>query len=120
MKKIGLLIAVGFLISIDLAASNQCSCQEVKKKTSNQTEFIHFLEKSELNFTATIETKAVRGVQSARYYYCDNDHGFLVVKLHDTELIYKEVPLQTWFEFKFADSSNSYYKEEIKYKYITT
>lgn len=120
MKKIGLLIAFGFLISINLAASDQCSCKEVKKKTSNQNEFIQFLEKSVLNFSEKIETEAVRGVQSAKYYYCDNDHGFLVIKFHDAELIYKEVPLQTWFEFKFAESSESYYKEEIKYKYITS
>ena len=69
MKKIGLLIAFGFLISINLAASNQCSCKEVKKKTSNQSEFIQLLEESGLNFTEKIETEAVRGVQSAKYFY---------------------------------------------------
>ena len=118
MKKMSLLIAVGFLISINLAASNQCSCQQFEKKTDSQTELIHLLEKSELEFAAKIQTESVRGVLSATYYYCENEHGYLLVKLHDKELLYKNVPLQTWFEFKFSETSNSFYKDEIKYNYI--
>lgn len=60
----------------------------------------------------------VRGVQSASYYYCNDDHGFLLVKLHDKELLYKDVPLNVWFEFKFANSLQTFYKDQIKYDFI--
>ena len=119
MKKIGLLIAFGFLISINLSAKDNCSCKESQKHISNQDQIINSLEKSDLEFKSTVETSFVRGVVGARYYYCDDDHGFLLIKLHDNEMLYKDVPLKTWFEFKFSESSNSFYKDKIKYNYIT-
>ena len=113
-------MAVGFLIAIDLAASDRCSCHTKLDKTQSQRELMQFLENSELEFSSTINTNAVRGVLSASYFYCDQEHGYLVIKFHDDVLIYKDVPLKTWFEFKFADSSNLFYKENIKYNFITT
>ena len=120
MKKILLLMAVGVLISINLAASDRCSLHRIERKIKTQDELIKYLEKSDLKFTSLVETNAVRGVLSASYFSCGQDHGYLVVRLHDGELIYKDVPLKTWFEFKFADSSDTFYKEEIKYNFITT
>ena len=119
MKKIGLLIAFGLLISINLSAKDNCSCKEFQKHISNQDQIITSLEKTDLEFKSTVETSSVHGVVGARYYYCDDDHGFLLIKLHDNEVLYKDVPLKTWFELKFSESSNSYYKDEIKYNYIT-
>jgi len=119
MKKIVLLIVIGFLFSSDITAGDKCSCMKFHKNAVSQTEIISTLENSDLDFTPAFETESVRGVLSARYYYCDEDHGFLLVKLHDKEVFYKDVPLQTWFEFKFSKSSESYFKNEIKYNFIT-
>ena len=121
MKKIPLLIAIGFLISLDIVASDQRSCHRIESDIKNQPELIQYLENADFKFTAQVETDAVRGVLSAKYYSCDHDQGYLVVKFHDDELlVYKGVPLKTWFEFKFANSSDLYYKEEIKYNFVTT
>ena len=119
MRKIRLLIAVGFLISLDIAASDRHICHRIESDITNQHELIQYLEKADFKFTSQVETNAVRGVLSASYFSCDHDQGYLVVKLHDDELVYKGVPLKTWFEFKFADSSELFYKEEIKYNFIT-
>lgn len=119
MRKLVLLTVFGLFISINSQASNKCSCKELQNNTPSQKELVDTLEKSELDFKPTIQTTYVRGVLSASYYYCDEDHGFLLINLHDEELLYKDVPLQTWFELKFSDSSNLYYKDEIKYNFIT-
>jgi len=119
MKKIVLLIALGLLtINISKAGKN-CICKDFKTTASSKEKVVTSLEKSNLEFAQSFIINKVRGVQSASYYYCDDDHGFLLVKLHDKEVLYKDVPLITWFEFKFADSSESYFKEEIKYNFIT-
>jgi len=119
MKKEGFLLALCFLLSINLNAMANCSCKEFQKQISNQDQLLTSLEKSDLEYKSTIETSLVRGVVGARYYYCDDDHGFLLIKLHDGELLYKDVPLKTWFEFKFADSTNMFFRDNIKYNYIT-
>lgn len=106
------------LFFTNVIAGNSCSCDDFKYKFESQTELIKTLEKSELDFAPTFETSSVRGVQSASYYYCNDDHGFLLVKLHDKELLYKDVPLNVWFEFKFANSLQTFYKDQIKYDFI--
>jgi len=119
MRKTGFLIAIGFLVSFQVFAEDKCSCKEFQKSNSDLQEIIVSLERTDLEFEANITTKSVRGVLNAKYYYCANDQGFLLVKLDDKEMLYKNVPLQTWFEFKFASESTSFYKDRIKYNYIS-
>ncbi len=119
MKKI-LLIALLILYSYSsVHAEKGCANTDFHTNLVSQHDLIHTLESSELEFVQTIETNAARGVLKASYYYCDKDHGFLLVKFHDRELLYKDVPLKTWFEFKFAESTDSYFIEEIKYAFIS-
>ena len=117
MSKTVLIIALGFFVSFFATAEDKCSCQKFEKSIDQQ-KLVKSLESSEFEFAAKINTNSVRGVLSASYYYCYNDSGYLFVKLHDKELLYKNVPLQTWFEFKFSDAATSFYKDEIKYNYV--
>ena len=109
---------MSFLFFTDANAEKKCSCDDFNNRSKSKTELVNTLEKSDLEFAPTFETLSARGVQSASYYYCDDNHGFLLVKLHDKELLYKDVPLKVWFEFKFAHSLQSYYRDQIKYDFI--
>lgn len=40
------------------------------------------------------------------------------IKLKNKEKLYKDVPLQTWFDFKFNVALDSFYISHIKYNYI--
>lgn len=106
------------LLITNVKAEKKCICNGIDKRFKSLTELVKTLEKSDFKFAPTFETLSVRGVQSASYYYCDDEHGFLLVKLHDKELLYKDVPLNVWFEFKFANSLQSFYKDQIKYDFI--
>ena len=118
MRKTGILIAIVFLFSFQVFAEDKCNCHEAERIVQDQQSLLETLESSELEFSAKLETESVRGVLSASYYYCENDSGYLFVKLHDKELLYKNVPLQTWFEFKYSSTATAFYKAQIKYNYI--
>ena len=119
MRKIGLLLGVILLMSTHIIADSKCVCKEFQKSNPDQQALIRSLESTDFPFAADISTNSVRGVVGASYFYCENDQGFLLVQLNDEELLYKDVPLQTWFEFKFSNEHTSFYKERIKYHYIS-
>ena len=119
MKKTGLLLLFVFSISTYTIANNSCNCMDFQKSNPDQQQLIRTLEKTDFEFAADINTNSVRGVVGAKYFYCENDKGFLIVQLDDKELLYKNVPLQTWFEFKFSEEFTSFYKEHIKYQFIS-
>lgn len=118
MYKTVFLIALGFLVSFYVRAEDKCNCNAAERFVQDQQSLLEMLESSKLEFAAKLKTESVRGVLSASYYYCENDSGFLFVKLHDKELLYKDVPLQTWFEFKYSSTATAFYKAQIKYNYI--
>lgn len=118
MKNLVLLITLIFFFFTFAKAEEKCNCKEFHNRSKSQNELVESLEKSNLDFNETFETTSVRGITGASYYYCDNDYGFLLIRLNDEELLYKEVPLKVWFEFKFANSIKSYYTDEIKYDFI--
>ena len=119
MKKIGLIIAICALSSIQTYANKNSACDNFKNASYSQTELIKNLENSDLEFTQTFEIPSARGIQKVSYYYCQGKGGFLLVKFHDKELLYKEVPLNVWFEFRFTDPTQSFYIKQIKYNYIS-
>jgi len=112
------IIIFGVFISYNSHAADKCSCPKIENQIDDQAEVLNTLKSVELDYTSKLITDSVRGVISASYFYCEKDSGFLLVKLHDKELLYKDVPLQKWFEFKYSDTATAYYKDEIKYNYI--
>ena len=118
MQKNLIVLVFGLLMYSFAIADEACVCKTYPKGPQSSEKIINSLKKSELNFVQSFETDQVRGIREASYFYCDNDQGFLLVILHNKTLLYKNVPLRTWFEFKYADSFDSYYTDEIKYKFI--
>jgi hypothetical protein len=119
MIKTSLLLFFVFSISTYSHANNSCACKDLQKSNPDQQQLIRTLEKTDFEFEADIVTNSVRGVVGARYFYCEDDKGFLIVQLDDKELLYKNVPLQIWFEFKFTGEYTSFYTEHIKYDFIS-
>lgn len=116
MKNIIHTIAIVLIISFVAKAGNNHDNSKASKSDS-QKELLQMLNKSDIKFEASLENDVVRGIQSASYYF-DGNSGLLYVKFHDKELVYKDVPLKVWMEWKFSDSITSYYKQNIKYDYI--
>lgn len=116
-KKI-ILFITAICISGHLAAQSSCNCEKVDEYHEKPDKIIAFLEASELSFSETLVNEKVDGIQQASYYYCEDGEGYLFIKLGDKERLYKDVPLEVWFELKFNDTMDDYYKFQIKYVYI--
>ena len=101
-----------------LIAQGSCNCENVDHINENPEKVVAYLESSDLSFTESVDSKKVEGIQEASYYYCKDGHGFLLIKFDKKERLYKEVPLEVWFELKFNDTMDHYYKSQIKYVFI--
>lgn len=106
-----------FLSGVTIA-SDPCQCEQANKFSKKQNEIVEFLETTDLNFSETFVNDEVSEIVEASYYYCNNDHGYLYIKLQNKEKLYKDVPLGLWFELKFNDTPDSFYVSQIKYNYI--
>jgi hypothetical protein len=118
MSKTSLFIVLFVFLSGAIIASDSCHCERANKFSKEQSELIEFLEATDLDFAETFVNEEVSEVIEARYFYCADDHGYLYIKLQNKEKLYKDVPLQTWFDFKFNDAMDSFYISHIKYNYI--
>jgi len=117
IKKI-ILITTFISISTILVAQSTCNCQRIDEYKEKPEKIIAFLEASDLKFSETFVSEKVEGIQQASYFYCEDGEGFLFIKVDDKERLYKDVPLEVWFELKFHDAMEYYYKSQIKYMYI--
>lgn len=113
-----ILFVLLILFSGVIIAKDPCQCDRAKKFSKEQNELIEFLEATDLDYTETFTNDEVSEIVEASYYYCSNDHGYLYLKLQDKEKVYKDVPLNVWFEFKFNEEIESYYTSQIKYQYV--
>ncbi len=109
-------------ITLILIFSVAAKADKIHENTNNAkstapAQIRQILDQSDIVFEASLENDEVRGIQSASYYF-DGNSGLLYVKFDDKELIYKDVPLNVWMEWKFSDAISTYYRENIKYDYI--
>jgi hypothetical protein len=117
LKFIIIAIFAGFTI-LTARAEKPCMCTVLSETPNEQQKFLQNLQTADLEFSDFVINSEVGEIVEGRYYYCDENHGYLHIKLRDKEKIYKEVPLTTWFEFKFNESLEQFYKSKIKYAYI--
>lgn len=106
-------------VSVALWSQEDCSCQKVDDINDDPEKIVAYLENSELNFSESLVGSTGNGIQQAAYFYCDDDQGYLFIKINNKERLYKDVPLGVWFEFKFDDTLERFYRSQIKYEYIS-
>ncbi len=57
------------------------------------------------------------GIMSARFYSCDGNSGYLVIKVDKKDVIYLEVPETKWKGMISSVDINGFYDTEIKGNY---
>lgn len=113
-----LILSLGLILTVNAFAHERCVCEQLNRDSSVNFEEISLANLIEWEFAESFTTESVRGVVGAEYYYCDEEHGILVVDRHEKSMVYKDVPLNIWFEFRYSESADDYYREHIKYQYI--
>lgn len=65
----------------------------------------------------SIDTSKSSWIRSLKYFSCDNQVGFLMLKTDKKEYLFQNVPIHIWNDFKKADSYGEYYNDFIRGKY---
>jgi hypothetical protein len=107
-----------FLALMQLSFTHISECEELIKMLETEKDQHRTLQSFEFNFRESFETPAVRGIQKADYYSCNGKSGYLLVNRHNRALLFKDFPIDQWFEFKFANSPENFYSSMIKYNYV--
>ncbi len=119
MSKKIILLAIFSVLSTVLIVQQVCHCERIVQFSKHPERIIDYLEISDLDYRETVTNENVEEILEATYFYCKGDHGYLYIKLDDKEKLYKDVPLDVWFEFKFHETMDSFYRSEITYNFLT-
>ncbi len=104
--------------SIAQKTEQKFNCEEMPTHFTVADKAIEIIKNSKFQHEESFEALAVRGIRKASFHSCDNETGFLLIEMHDRVVLHKEVPLKIWEEFKFSSALETYYRQNIKYKYI--
>lgn len=107
-----LLICVGIILNaqIDNCAHNNTSWKSEK-------DAIEYIEHESFATTETVLVEEESWMESADFYSCNTDFGFLIVKSKKKSFIHQNVPTKVWEALKGAHSKGGYYNFYIKNKF---
>ncbi|MEJ7823632.1 MAG: KTSC domain-containing protein [Chitinophagaceae bacterium] len=112
MKKFLSIILFGFLFSC-----NRTDCSQISSSFKSYIEAERILSNTSFNYTDKVNTDKSSWIRAAKFYSCDKQTGFFLIKTDKEEYIHKDVPIEIWTDFKNAQSFGSYYNQNIKYYY---
>ena len=112
MKQI-LAILLVFIFS-NLQGQN---CSTINTDFDSYESALKIIKSYEFKFSESCNTKKSSWIYNAEYFSCNKKTGFLLIKTKSKTYIHKEVPIETWNNFKKAESFGKYYSKNIKSHY---
>lgn len=106
------------IIGLLFIASCKGQCK-LDPKISSYSEAISSVRGMSFSYTDAMDEGKSSWISAANYYSCDGSTGYMIIKTDGGagEYIHDGVPKRVWKEFKKAESSGSYYNENIKGEY---
>jgi hypothetical protein len=105
-------------LSINIGCSRNCS--ELPQTFENYEEAILQVEAASFRIEETIRTPESTWISSATFSSCDGSRGYFLLRVKNKKYLYYNVPIETWEEFKKADSKGAYYNANIKGRFKNT
>jgi len=90
------------------------NCDSLDISSASLVEMIGSIENSKFRFQQQFKISRTYGIMNARFYSCDGEKGFLIMKVDKKDLIYLDVPKAIWDALITAADINVYYKAEIR------
>lgn len=78
---------------------------------------ISTIESSTFRYQQQFKISRTYGVMSARFYSCDGNSGYLIMKVDKKDIIFLEVPETKWKGLISSADINGYFDTEIKENY---
>lgn len=116
--RVFLVVVMAFLVSSFTVVHKKWSCGTMPEQFSSESEAISVLSNTEFSYVDSFSTMSVRGIKQISYFSCDELEGYLTVEFHNRIMVYKNVPIEAWKEFKFSNSVEAYFEKAIKYNYL--
>ena len=113
MQKYFTLTIMFFTISLSSSCSGQ-DCNTIKTDFDSYQSALKIIKSSDFNISDNCDTSKSSWIFNAEYFSCDKESGFLLIATKSRTYIHKEVPIETWNEFKRAESFGKYYNRNIK------
>lgn len=117
MKNLNFLLLFGLLFSFTSIFSQLTDCNELPVKFENYNKAIYIIENTKFSFVDAVNTSTSPEIKAAEFFSCNEDYGYLFIKLNNKTLIYNKIPIDVWFELKNADFFEKYYNANIKKQY---
>ena len=115
MKRLTLIIALIFF-GIYLNAQED-NCNQIAQDWKTEKDAISKIETAIFTFSESIRADQSKWMNSAHFYSCDKEYGFLIVKSEKNAFIHQNVPMAVWQALKNAKAIGGYYNFYIKNKY---
>jgi hypothetical protein len=80
-------------------------------------EAISAIELTTFRYQQQFKISRTYGVMNARFYSCDGNSGYLIIKIDKKDIIYVEVPEKIWKGLISSADINGFYDAEIKGNY---
>ena len=114
-----LLILLFLLGNINLAKSQvehnfligpqKTDCDSLPPTYITSDQALEMIQAAQFRFTEDFEIRRNTGFRGANFYSCDNEQGFLIVKVDDQSIIFPDVPKKIWDEFIGSNNMEGYY-----------
>ncbi len=92
-------------------------CSEITEDWKSEKEAITQIENTPFYFSDSVASDNKSWIKSAKYYSCDEEFGYLLVKSEKKTFMHQKVPIVTWNLLKGAKSMGGYYNFYIKNKF---
>lgn len=92
-------------------------CHDLPDTFVNMREAIKALEGASYRFSQQFKTSKQEGVMAAKFYSCDNEGGYLALKVDGKYEIYRSIPKEHWINLIKTTDLDQYYKDYLKGKF---
>jgi len=93
------------------------NCDKISSEFNSLDEAKKILDSATFSFSQEFKTTKSSGVIAANFYTCDNEKGYLWIRVNGKEYIYKDVTHFKWKELIETNDLDGYYEENIKGKF---
>jgi hypothetical protein len=100
-----------------LVGPQSTNCDSLNLPLISFKEAVKMIENSSFRFQQQFKISRTYGVMNAKYYSCDGEKGFLIMKVDKVNYLYLDVPKTTWDLLIKSPDINALYDQEIRTGY---
>lgn len=110
-----IILLVSFLFIF--GCSQKRSCENLPSSFNSYKEAHEIIKNTKFNHIDEVNTSKSSWIKGAKFYSCDNNFGFFILKTGKQDYIYQNLPRDIWDDFKNAESFGRFYNKKIKNRY---